>query len=160
MPVRYTPPTPDQLLPVPGVTLGTAAAKVKNWERDDVLLAVFEPGIDSIRNPSPRNRGWCETRPRAASPRAIGLDGCRLAARIREVHAYRESRRVTHRAAVERRRLVRGPPIVVMMHQHRDRILAGVDVREDVDGIVRRGNRVEPARAAFHVTSVHPQDVA
>jgi glutamate N-acetyltransferase/amino-acid N-acetyltransferase len=26
------------------VTLGTAAAKVKNWERDDVLLAVFEPG--------------------------------------------------------------------------------------------------------------------
>ncbi len=44
MPVRYTPPTPDQLLPVPGVTLGTAAAKVKNWERDDVLLAVFEPG--------------------------------------------------------------------------------------------------------------------
>jgi len=44
MPVRYTPPTPDQLLPVPGVTLGTAAAKIKNWERDDVLLAVFEPG--------------------------------------------------------------------------------------------------------------------
>ena len=44
MPVRYTPPTPDQLLPVPGVMLGTAAAKVKNWERDDVLLAAFEPG--------------------------------------------------------------------------------------------------------------------
>jgi len=44
MPVRYTPPTPDQLLPVPGVTLGTAAAKIKNWERDDVLLAVFDPG--------------------------------------------------------------------------------------------------------------------
>jgi len=44
MPVRYTPPTPEQLLPVPGVTLGTAAAKIKNWERDDVLLAVFEPG--------------------------------------------------------------------------------------------------------------------
>ena len=44
MPVRYTPPRPEELLPVPGVTLGTAAAKVKNWERDDVLLAVFEPG--------------------------------------------------------------------------------------------------------------------
>jgi glutamate N-acetyltransferase/amino-acid N-acetyltransferase len=44
MPVRYTPPTPDQLLPVPGVTLGAAAAKIKSWDRDDVLLAVFEPG--------------------------------------------------------------------------------------------------------------------
>ncbi len=44
MPVRYTPPGPGDLLPVPGVTLGTAAAKVKNWERDDLLLAVFEPG--------------------------------------------------------------------------------------------------------------------
>ena len=48
MPVRYTPPTPDQLLPVPGVTLGTAAAKVKNWDRDDVLLAVFEPGTAAV----------------------------------------------------------------------------------------------------------------
>ena len=44
MPVRYTPPTPEQLLPVPGVTLGTAAAKLKKWQRDDVLLAVFDPG--------------------------------------------------------------------------------------------------------------------
>ena len=44
MPVGYTPPTAADLLPVPGVTLGTAAAKIKNWQRDDVLLAVFEPG--------------------------------------------------------------------------------------------------------------------
>jgi glutamate N-acetyltransferase/amino-acid N-acetyltransferase len=44
MPVRYTPPKPDDLLPVPGVMLGTAAAKVKDWQRDDVLLAVFDPG--------------------------------------------------------------------------------------------------------------------
>jgi len=44
MPVRYTPPTPDQLLPVPGVVLGTAAAKIKKWQRDDLLLAVFDPG--------------------------------------------------------------------------------------------------------------------
>ena len=44
MPVRYTPPTPDQLLAVPGVTLGTAAAKIKKWQRDDLLLAVFDPG--------------------------------------------------------------------------------------------------------------------
>ncbi len=44
MPVRYTPPEPAELLPVPGVALGTAAARIKNWQRDDVLLAVFDPG--------------------------------------------------------------------------------------------------------------------
>ncbi len=44
MPVRYTPPGPDQLLAVPGVLLGTAAAKIKKWQRDDLLLAVFDPG--------------------------------------------------------------------------------------------------------------------
>ena len=44
MPVRYTPPRPGELLPVPGVMLGTAAAKIKNWQRDDVLLVVFDPG--------------------------------------------------------------------------------------------------------------------
>jgi glutamate N-acetyltransferase/amino-acid N-acetyltransferase len=44
MPVNYTPPAPVDLLPVSGVALGTAAAKIKNWQRDDVLLAVFEPG--------------------------------------------------------------------------------------------------------------------
>jgi len=44
MPVRYTPPRPEELLPVPGVTLGTAAGRIKNWQRDDVVLALFEPG--------------------------------------------------------------------------------------------------------------------
>jgi len=44
MPVRYTPPKPSDLLPVPGVALGTAAAKIKNWQRDDLLLVVFDPG--------------------------------------------------------------------------------------------------------------------
>ncbi len=44
MPVRYTPPTNDDLLPVPGVTLGTAAGRIKKWERDDVLLVAFAPG--------------------------------------------------------------------------------------------------------------------
>ena len=44
MPVNYTPPTADALLPVPGIALGTAAAKIKNWDRDDVLLVVAEPG--------------------------------------------------------------------------------------------------------------------
>ncbi len=44
MPVRYTPPRPGDLLPVPGVRLGTAAAKIKNWSRDDVLLVAFDEG--------------------------------------------------------------------------------------------------------------------
>jgi glutamate N-acetyltransferase/amino-acid N-acetyltransferase len=44
MPVRYTPPRPEDLLPIPGVRLGTAAAKIKNWQRDDVLLVAFDEG--------------------------------------------------------------------------------------------------------------------
>ena len=44
MPVRYTPPAPDDLLPVPGVMLGTAAGRIKNWQRDDVLLVTFDAG--------------------------------------------------------------------------------------------------------------------
>src|SRR5258708_4474120 len=44
MAVRYTSPAPESLLPVPGIALGTAAARIKNWTRDDVVLAVAEPG--------------------------------------------------------------------------------------------------------------------
>jgi glutamate N-acetyltransferase / amino-acid N-acetyltransferase len=44
MPVRYTPPTPDQLLPVPGIALGTARARIKNWDRADLVMVVAEPG--------------------------------------------------------------------------------------------------------------------
>jgi glutamate N-acetyltransferase/amino-acid N-acetyltransferase len=44
MPVNYTPPTPDSLLPVAGITLGAAAARIKNWDRHDVLLVLCEPG--------------------------------------------------------------------------------------------------------------------
>ena len=44
MPVRYTPPRPDDLLPVKGVSLGTAPARIKNWQRDDLLLAAFDAG--------------------------------------------------------------------------------------------------------------------
>jgi glutamate N-acetyltransferase / amino-acid N-acetyltransferase len=44
MPVNYTPPTPEQLLPVRGITLGTAAAGIKPWTRDDVLLVKLSPG--------------------------------------------------------------------------------------------------------------------
>ncbi len=47
MPVRYTPPTAGSLLAVPGVTLGTAAARIKNWDRDDVLLVLCEPGTNA-----------------------------------------------------------------------------------------------------------------
>ena len=38
MVVNYAPPTPESLRAVPGIRLGTAAAHVKNWERDDVVL--------------------------------------------------------------------------------------------------------------------------
>ena len=44
MPVNYTPPTPEQLLPVRGITLGTAAAGIKRWKREDVLLVTLSPG--------------------------------------------------------------------------------------------------------------------
>ena len=44
MPVNYTPPTPESLTPIPGIVLGTAAAKIKNWTRDDVVLIVADAG--------------------------------------------------------------------------------------------------------------------
>jgi glutamate N-acetyltransferase / amino-acid N-acetyltransferase len=44
MPVNYTSPNPDQLLPVAGISLGTAAARIKAWERDDLVLVIAEPG--------------------------------------------------------------------------------------------------------------------
>jgi len=44
MPVNYTPPTPASLLGVPGIALGAAAGRIKNWDRNDVLLVVCEPG--------------------------------------------------------------------------------------------------------------------
>jgi glutamate N-acetyltransferase / amino-acid N-acetyltransferase len=43
MPVNYTSPTPEQLLAVRGVTLGTAAAGIKRWTRDDILLMNLAP---------------------------------------------------------------------------------------------------------------------
>jgi glutamate N-acetyltransferase/amino-acid N-acetyltransferase len=44
MPVRYTPPSPAELLAVPGVALGTAPAAIKSWKRDDLLLVAFDAG--------------------------------------------------------------------------------------------------------------------
>ncbi|HQR10798.1 MAG TPA: bifunctional glutamate N-acetyltransferase/amino-acid acetyltransferase ArgJ [Casimicrobiaceae bacterium] len=44
MPVNYVPPTAEALLSVPGITLGAAAARIKNWARDDVLLVLCERG--------------------------------------------------------------------------------------------------------------------
>jgi glutamate N-acetyltransferase / amino-acid N-acetyltransferase len=44
MPVNYTPPTPESLLPVAGVELGTAAAGIKKWARDDVVLIALAKG--------------------------------------------------------------------------------------------------------------------
>ena len=45
VPVNYTPPT--QLLPVAGVALGTAAARIKTWSRDDLLLMSLAPGTQA-----------------------------------------------------------------------------------------------------------------
>jgi glutamate N-acetyltransferase/amino-acid N-acetyltransferase len=44
MAVNYRSPSPDELLPVPGVLLGTAAARIKNWQRDDLLLMSLPAG--------------------------------------------------------------------------------------------------------------------
>ncbi len=47
MPVNYIPPTPEQLLPVPGVALGTAPARIKSWSRDDLLLVSLASGTQA-----------------------------------------------------------------------------------------------------------------
>ena len=47
MPVNYTPPAPGDLLPVPGVALGTARAGIKNWSRDDLLLVRLASGAQA-----------------------------------------------------------------------------------------------------------------
>jgi glutamate N-acetyltransferase / amino-acid N-acetyltransferase len=44
MPVNYTPPTAESLLPVAGVVLGATAASIKNWARNDVLLVLCDRG--------------------------------------------------------------------------------------------------------------------
>ena len=44
MPVNYAGPTPESLLPVTGVSLGTAAAGIKKWTRDDVVFIVLAGG--------------------------------------------------------------------------------------------------------------------
>ncbi|HTS21576.1 MAG TPA: bifunctional glutamate N-acetyltransferase/amino-acid acetyltransferase ArgJ [Casimicrobiaceae bacterium] len=47
MPVNYAPRTPDEILPVRGVALGTAAARIKRWERDDLLVVALTPGTQA-----------------------------------------------------------------------------------------------------------------
>ena len=44
MPVRYTPATLDDLHVVRGIALGTARARIKSWDRDDVLLILADRG--------------------------------------------------------------------------------------------------------------------
>lgn len=44
MPVRYQPAAADTILPVSGVCLGAAAAHIKDWTRNDVLLIDCVPG--------------------------------------------------------------------------------------------------------------------
>jgi len=42
MPVNYTPPSPEQLLPVKGVSLGIAEAGIKKPNRKDLLVMVLD----------------------------------------------------------------------------------------------------------------------
>ncbi len=44
MPVNFTPATPDQLLPVAGVTLGVAEAGIKKAERKDLTVIALDEG--------------------------------------------------------------------------------------------------------------------
>jgi glutamate N-acetyltransferase/amino-acid N-acetyltransferase len=44
VPVRYQSPSAESLLPVQGIALGAAAAKIKNWTRNDVVLIAADPG--------------------------------------------------------------------------------------------------------------------
>ena len=44
MPVRYTPPRPEDLLPVPGVRLGHRRREDQALAARRLLLAVFDPG--------------------------------------------------------------------------------------------------------------------
>src|SRR5690348_7275378 len=44
LPVHYKPQAAESLSPVPGIALGTAPARIKNWDRDDVVLVVADPG--------------------------------------------------------------------------------------------------------------------
>jgi glutamate N-acetyltransferase / amino-acid N-acetyltransferase len=47
MPVNYPPAAPDSLLPVRGVMLGTAPARIKSWSRPDLLLVSLAPGTQA-----------------------------------------------------------------------------------------------------------------
>lgn len=44
MPVNLFAPNPAEILPVPGVTLGFAQARIKNWQRNDVMLMRLAKG--------------------------------------------------------------------------------------------------------------------
>jgi len=44
MPVRYQPASANMILPVAGIRLGVAAARIKNWSRNDLLLIDCDPG--------------------------------------------------------------------------------------------------------------------
>ncbi len=79
MPVRYTPPAAADLLPVPGVTLGTAAAKIKGWSRDDVLLVAFDAGTTAA-GVFTQNR-FCAA-PVIACRRHLGANGAAVRALV------------------------------------------------------------------------------
>ena len=72
MPVRYTPPTPEELLPVPGVALGTAAARHQE-------LAARRRAAGRVRRRAPRAAGVFTQNRFCAAPVIV----CRRASRAR-----------------------------------------------------------------------------
>ncbi|WP_396269000.1 bifunctional glutamate N-acetyltransferase/amino-acid acetyltransferase ArgJ [Ideonella sp.] len=55
MPVNYTPPAPEQLLPVPGVRLGVAEAGVRKANRKDLVVMALDEGT-AVAGVFTRNR--------------------------------------------------------------------------------------------------------
>ena len=102
MPVRYHPPAPADLLPVPGVTLGAAAAKIKNWQRDDLLLDVEaqpgRPGEGLEVNVGSEGEGFTASERRHGLRSTIGECSADI-----ETQRQRAPGKQTHRE-VERRR--------------------------------------------------------
>jgi glutamate N-acetyltransferase/amino-acid N-acetyltransferase len=77
MAVRYVPAIASDIHPVAGIRLGTARARIKSWDRDDVLLIVADPG--TVAGGVFTNNRFCAApvlvaRDHLAAQQAQGLD--------------------------------------------------------------------------------------
>ena len=139
-----TPPpdTPSQLLPVAGVALGTAAARIKNWARDDVVLVSAGARARAAAGVFTQNR-FCAAPviglPRTPCARRVG-DNARWSINAGNANAGTGDRRSRRRArdvrggragssAARRRKCCRSRPGVIMEPLPVDRIVACAAVR-------------------------------